>query len=481
MRLLTAFPLAVLIAAGCGRPEVLEAPQGEPPTVSAKVLEVRASPTPTLFEATGTVRAKFNANLSSKVMARVESVSVREGDEIRTGQTLIRLDPRELSASVQVAGANLKSARVGVDNAATAADMEERVSKARVIQAEAQAAQARAALGVAKSRLDLALAGPRTQERTQAKLAVQQAAAALQLATKELDRTIRLVDAGAIAKKSLEQAQANYDIAKAQYDTAVQAEKIAEEGSRSQEIQSARDGVIQAEAAVRQAEAAVNQSKAASLQINVRRQEIVGARAQVSQSAAAKRSAEVLLSYATVGAPFEGRVVRRLADPGTMANPGVPLLEVEGRELRLEALVPESILRHLALGTSVSVRVDAIGRELPARVVEIVPQGDASTHSFIAKLALSPMPELKSGMFGRAFVVTGSAKRILIPGDATWEREGLHYVFAVNAEGIVRLRIVTLGPPVGENAEVLSGLREGDRIVVGSRAGIADGAKVGTR
>ena len=100
------------------------------------------------------------------------------------------------------------------------------------------------------------------------------------------------------------------------------------------------------------------------------------------------------------------------------------------------------------------------------------------SHTFLVKYRLDGASGLKSGMFGRAAVKTGSSSAIEIPTSATWEREGLHYVFAVNQEGIVRLRIVTLGEPVGDTVEVLSGLNRGDKIVIGDRAHIADGNKV---
>lgn len=471
--------LGVWPLAGCGRQENPSASSSPSKSVQADLLVVERLEAPSLFEATGNVRAQFNAVLSSKVLARVVSVRVREGDSVGEGQSLVSLDSRELSSAVQMASANLKAASVGVGNARTTAEMEASTSTARIAQAEAQVAQSKAALEAARSRLDLALAGPRTQEKTQAHLAVVQAESSLRLAKIERDRVARLVEAGAVAQRNLDQAQTAYEVAKAQYDTAIQAEKIAQEGTREQDIRGAKEAVSQAEAALRQAEAGVKQARAAALQVNVRKEEVAAAKAQVAQSKASLQAAQVGLGYATVTAPFSGRVVQRFADPGAMATPGAPLLGVEGGEFRLEAIVPESVLAHVSMGQLVEVRLDALAdKPMQAVVAEIVPQGDASTHSFLVKLTLPADDAVRSGMFGRARIRTGTKRALLIPSTATWEREGLNYVYAVNAEGIARLRIVSLGNPDGDRIEVLAGLAPGDRIVVGSRDGVTDGAKV---
>ncbi|HWA82822.1 MAG TPA: efflux RND transporter periplasmic adaptor subunit [Fimbriimonadaceae bacterium] len=474
------FLLAVpVLLAGCGSNESKTVETQSSEVVPISIQTVQPIEGPVYFEATGTVKARLNAILSSKVMARVSDVSVHEGDQVKAGQTLVILDSRELSAAVDVARANLSASSVGVDNARTAHDMEVKTSAARIAQAQAAVAQSRAALSAAQSRLDLALAGPRVQEKTQAHLAVEQAESSLKLAKIQLDRISNLVSQGAMPQKDLDVAQNAYDVALAQRDTAVQAEKMAQEGTRTEDIRAAREGVAQAQAAVKQAESNLAQAKAAALQSRVRAEEIRAAQAQVSQSTAALRSSEVSLGYASIQAPFDGWITQRAVDPGAMATVGSPLLTIEGGELRLEAVVPESVLPHVAPGEEVDVRLDALGKTVcKAAVAEIVPQGDMNTHSFIVKLTLPRTPGVKSGMFGRAAFMTGKESRIEVPAGSAWEREGLHYVFAVNREGIARLRIVTLGDTDGPNVVVLSGLSAGDRIVVGDRSKVTDGVKV---
>src|ERR1035437_9580978 len=93
---------ATLIAAGGGGPSDPKTDGGPPKVVHTAVLTIGAESTPETYEATGTVKALFNATLSSKVMARVVSVSVRDGDSVAKGQSLVSLDGRELSAAVDM-------------------------------------------------------------------------------------------------------------------------------------------------------------------------------------------------------------------------------------------------------------------------------------------------------------------------------------------------------------------------------------------
>ncbi|HRK22467.1 MAG TPA: biotin/lipoyl-binding protein, partial [Fimbriimonadaceae bacterium] len=293
--------IGIALLAGCADDsDTTKSTSQVPEAVEVGTLVVMPVEAPQFYEATGTLKAQFNATLSSKVMAHVVGVNAREGDEVRRGQILVSLDSRELAAGVDLARANLNASQAGVSGASTAREIESRTSAARIAQSEAALAQAKAAANAAQSQLDLALAGTRSQEKVQARLAVVQAESSLKLAKTHLDRVSTLVSQGAMARKELEVAQNAYDLALAQRDTAIQAEKIAEEGSRAEEIRTAREGVAQAQAAIRQAEANVKAAKAAALQTRVRTEDIRAAQAQVRQSQAALRSAGVSLAYATL-------------------------------------------------------------------------------------------------------------------------------------------------------------------------------------
>lgn len=477
-----ALPSALVVgAAGCqggGGPS--ETKEEAPKVVQANLETIHAAAMEQTSAVVGTIKPLLKSTLSSKVTGRVTDISVREGDVVQAGQMLVSIDSRELASALIVARANDGASQAGIGSAVTAADIEARTSQARLEAARSQVEQAKASMAAAEARRDQALNGPRSQELIQASIAVRQAESSMKLAKIELDRVTKLVTAGAIAGRQLDVAQNQFELAKGQYDAAVQSEQMAKEGTRREEIRAAEQAVAEAKAGLAQAKTLVIQAEAAALQVKVRKQDIKVAKAQKDQTSAAVKAAEVSLSYGAVTAPFSGRIVERWVDPGTMATPGAPLVTIEGGEYRLEAVVPEALLPKLKKGERLAIRVDALPSEtFRGQVAEIVPQGDSSSHTFLVRVSLGAATQLKSGMFGRLAIPTGNASRLLIPVSATWEREGLDYVFAVNQDGIVRLRIITLGAKQGDRIEVLSGLTDGERIVVGDRSQVADGAKVG--
>jgi HlyD family secretion protein len=467
------------------RPEAPKSAQKSetlPLSAEAKVKTVDTVNARRWLEVTGNVRPELEATISTKVMGRITSITVREADSVRRGQPLIYLDARDLEAAITQANANLRVAGTGYENARVAAEMERSLSRARISEAEARVEQSEAALKSAQARLDLVLTGPRKQERQQASLAVAQAQANMALAESNLKRYQSLVNEGAISRQQFETAQTQFAVAKAQYDSAVQSQSIAEEGSRSEDIRAAQEAVRQAQANLQQAQAGLRQARASAMQVTVRSQEVRGAQAQIGQAKASLQIARVNRDYATINAPFDGIVTRRIADPGAMAGPGAPLLMVQGGAIRLEAIVPESALRAVRKGDTIPVTLDALpGQTLGGKVVEISPQGDPASHTFLVKMNLPRTAHVKAGMFGRARIAVGSENRLMVPAAAVWEREGLRYIYVVDRENVARLRMITVGEGEGENLPVLSGINRGERIVAEGHERIRDGMKVHSR
>lgn len=471
---------AGLVARTARKEAVASAAETETPgPVQVSVLTVAESVTPRWLTVTGAVQPQYSAPIATKVQGRVLRVLVREGDRVRKGQPLLELDARDLDAAISQAGANLRSAQVGYENARVAAGMEEGMAAARIAQARAAVTNAEAAVQAARARLNLVISGPRRQEKAQASLAVAQARAAMTLAQSNRDRMQRLFEQGAVSRQQLDVHQTQYDVAKAQYDSALEAESVAQEGSRQEDIRFARESVAQAEAGLNQARATLLEAKAAARQVDVRRAQIRGAAAQVGQGRAALEMARVTRDYATLRAPFDGTVAQRLADPGSLASPGVPLLVMEGGNLQLRAVVPESSLSAVRKGGVVPVSFDAAPGALSGTVAEIAPQGDPSSHTFTVKVNVASGSGVRSGMFGRARFAAGTSRQMLVPASAVIQREGLAYVYVVD-DGYARMRLVTVGSAVGGRVPVLSGLSAGERIVADAK-GIRDGAAVKAR
>lgn len=191
-------------------------------------------------------------------------------------------------------------------------------------------------------------------------------------------------------------------------------------------------------------------------------------RAQVTAAKAAATGAHTVLGYTRLQSPFNGVVTARHVDPGTLASPGLPLLEVEksGR-LQLYVTVDESILHNLQKGSAIQVEVAALPTpQLNGHVADIVPAADPSSHSFLVKIDLPAAPGLKSGMFGTANVQTGTRTALLVPQVALVTHGSLNGIWVLDANNMASLRYVATGEKQGTEIEILSGLAAGETMIL---------------
>lgn len=204
------------------------------------------------------------------------------------------------------------------------------------------------------------------------------------------------------------------------------------------------------------------------------------AHAQLAQAEAGLAQARTIRAYTQIRAPFNGVVTAKLADPGAMAAPGVPLLVVEDtRKFRLEVAVDESKIVDVKMGESVPVALDALGdAEFQGKVLQIVPAADPSSRSFVVKLELPSDARIRSGLFGRAVFAHGTRQATILPSAAIIQRGQLQAVYVLDDKKVADLRYVTLGRNMGAKVEVLSGLTAGDRIILNPAGRELAGKKV---
>jgi RND family efflux transporter MFP subunit len=196
-------------------------------------------------------------------------------------------------------------------------------------------------------------------------------------------------------------------------------------------------------------------------------QQVDALRAAAAAAKAQESGARAMLAYTRITAPFPGVVTARMADPGTLASPGVPLLQIDSAgPLQLQTTVDESAIASVHLGMKIAVSIDAAPSLDPAgTVAEIVPAADPASHSFLVKIDLPPSPQLKAGMYATAAIATGSHQAIVVPRSAIVLRGSLACAYVLDTSGIAQLRYVTLGRQQGELVEVLSGISPGAKLV----------------
>ncbi len=208
--------------------------------------------------------------------------------------------------------------------------------------------------------------------------------------------------------------------------------------------------------------------------------QLENAKGMVKQAEGGLREARTMEQYSRILAPMDGVVSRKMIDVGEQAAPGRPLLTIEKTSrLQFDTFVPESILPSLAVGQQVSMTIDALdGKTFSGRIAEMEPSADPVSHSARVKIDMEDRGKLIPGMYGKARFITGERSTIRIPEKAVVKRGQITAVFIIDPERILHLRLIRTGESRSGWTEVLSGLRDGDRIALSELDRIEDGMEV---
>ncbi len=199
------------------------------------------------------------------------------------------------------------------------------------------------------------------------------------------------------------------------------------------------------------------------------------AQAMVKRTESSWDEAKIFLGFSRITSSIDGIVTGKMTDLGSMASPGVPLLQLEDRASRLvEASFEERMLDSVEEGMKVQVRVPSNAEETAGRIVEVVPTVDPRTRTFVIKIEV-PGVDLRSGQYGSVRFKSGTRYLLLVPVSAVVKRGQLTGVFLVDSNDHVIYRLIRVGRHYGEMVEVLSGLTAGDTIVTGNLDKAVDG------
>ncbi len=176
--------------------------------------------------------------------------------------------------------------------------------------------------------------------------------------------------------------------------------------------------------------------------------------------------AESLMDHLIIKSPIDGYVVSRMVDPGDMCIPGKPLLTIEGGDVvKFQATVREGLAGIIKKGQKIQVHVDAIGKEITGDIREIIYSMDRTSRDFTIKIQLPNVKGLFPGMFGKAFIPTGWKETILIPEKSVQRVGQVEFVYC-KENGKSVIRHIKTGKLYGEDIEILSGLNEGDILII---------------
>lgn len=362
---------------GCNDPAVPDAKsiaEQELPLVRAEVLTVEPCVWPTIVRTQGSLFADEIAVVGAKVAGRVAEVHVELGDAVHVEAPLAALDRTEFQL--------------------------------QVLQAEAQLAQARAAVGLKPD-------APVESLQPESAPPVREERALWDEARAKSERWQQLRTQNAVTEADLEQVVATEEVAAARYASALNSvnEKIAIIGVRAAELSLARQR----------------------------------------------------LADAVSSAPFDGLVEQRHVAPGSFVAVGQPIVTlVRAHPLHFRGRLPERHARKLAIGQEVRLQIETSPEPRVVKVTRISPTLDELTRSLLFEAEVDNHDgRLRTGLFAEAAVVLDpDARALVVPTSAVTEFAGAEKVWAVE-QGRSAERIVITGQRRGDLVEIVSGLDVG--------------------
>ncbi|MGA7766852.1 MAG: efflux RND transporter periplasmic adaptor subunit [Candidatus Sulfotelmatobacter sp.] len=227
---------------------------------------------------------------------------------------------------------------------------------------------------------------------------------------------------------------------------------------------------------------------AASSQVDAGQAALDAAQSQLAVSKAKLVHDQSLFDYSKITAPFSGVVTERYANLGTLVQAGtgsstqaIPIVKLSEDDLfRLVIPVPEAYVRYIRVGDPVDVRVPSLNRTVPGKVARFSVDVREDTRTMHTEVDVrNPDRLLVPGLYADADLTLEHREDIpSIPLQAVNHEADKTTVFVVNGNGELEDRQVTLGLQTATDAEVVSGIREGEQVVISDRSGLKPGEKV---
>jgi RND family efflux transporter MFP subunit len=442
-----------LLTTGCGASsESAQAAEQEPtpePITPVEVATVETGDIAQVFNYTGNLEAKDELKIMPGAAGRVEAVLVEVGDHVNVGDPIATLERDTYVLQLRQAQAALTSAKLQL------AKMEMGSRPEEIAVAEAAVQLARAALD------DVATVSD--NERTTAAAGLANAQAALRMAQAEYDKIAWAGNVGQMPQAlALQQATTAYEAALAGY---------------SLQTTPGDAQLAPLMAQVVQAELALTMAKQPFREIDFEM-----ARVGIEQAEAAVEMANLQLDEATIEAPFDGIIAELYITEGSSVGPSAPVAMEVSDVVEMPVGIEEARIGQIQTGQRAALRVEAYpDQDFPAEVSSISPIADKSSHTF--KVTITPIDEnrqLRSGMFANLSVLVDEKQNtLLVPVDAVTEVGGQPAVYVVK-DNIAQLRPVGVGLSNDGQVEILSGVEEGDTVVIAGQGSLTDGAKVET-
>ncbi|HZQ52778.1 MAG TPA: efflux RND transporter periplasmic adaptor subunit [Bryobacteraceae bacterium] len=227
---------------------------------------------------------------------------------------------------------------------------------------------------------------------------------------------------------------------------------------------------------------------AAEAQVEAAKSALEAAKSNLAESEAKLTHDQAIYSYTRITAPFAGVVTQRYANLGTLMQAGtnsstsvLPLVKLsEESKYRLVIPIPESYVAYIKVGDPVNVRVPSLGKSFPGKVARFAEEVRDATRTMHTEVDVpNPTGELIPGLYASAtLTLNRTGEALAVPVQAVDRESEPPTVLIVDPSNQIQRREILLGVETENYAEVLSGLKVGDEVVVGDRAGLNPGLTV---
>ncbi len=480
-------------------------------------------------EASGVVQPLTTVDVKSRAGGRLIKLNVDVGSPVKSGTLIGRIDPSDTLSAYNQSEADLTTARArlsqtqqqarmsGAQDTLSVSGAQQAVlaAQAKLSQAQAQStaqpaltqssiAQAKASLAAATQQYQQIKAATNPQARAAAQADNAQAKATVAAADAAYGRQNQLLKKGFVAQQAVDTALAARDVARAtlaqtqqrlQTIDADQKAALAASAARVSEAKGAlasaqagryeigtrQQDVDAARAALSQARVSLQNAQAGLMQGGIRQSDIQAAQASVSKAQAEVNNTSVQLHDATIYAPRSGVVLQKYVEEGTIitsgqsqSSDGTKIVQIgDVSTLYIDVSVDESDVGKIHLNQKVLIALDAVPDAKPTgRVVRIDPQAvnDRDVTTVHVRVQIQkPDPAIKPGMNATCqFILRDVHNVLVVPSDAVKEgRAGGNTVRVLDKDGKAVPRTVEVGVVGSDKTEIKSGLKAGDKVVLG--------------
>ena len=303
-------------------------------------------------------------DLSFKVAGKLTELNVREGDWVKKGDIIARLDAAQLMQQLARDEAAVVNAQSQYQQLQTSIEYQRATL-------ESDVAVRRAELNQAQAKLDELLAGSRQQEIQQAQAAVNDAVAWNDAARQDWDLAQTLYKNEDISTSQYDQAHAKYDSTQAQLRQAQERFALVKEGPRKEEIEGAKAAVVRGQAAVRQAEANRLELQRKEQELQARRSDIDKARAQVGIT-------KTQIDDTVIAAPLDAVIQVKSAEVGEVLAAGTTVVSLGDLDHPwLRAYINETDLGRVKLNQEARLKTDSFpNKSYMGRISFISPEAE---------------------------------------------------------------------------------------------------------